>query len=124
MLTAAELADIRSVAALALPDRATISRRSLASDGHLGQAETWTPIASDVPCRVVTENKGTPNSAAVGARDASTGNQAVRLVYGTNLREGDRITVVANGHTHTFEAVRVLETSYATVLTVAVSEVR
>lgn len=124
MLTAAELADLRTVAALALPDRATITRRALAADGHLGQTETWTPIATDVPCRLVSETNSGNREGTIGSRMASTGEQVLRLRYGTALAEEDRIAVTIGGTPHTFDVVRVMAASTATALSVAVSEVR
>ncbi len=122
MLSPRDLADLRAVAVQALPDRGTVKRLTRVSDGSLGYIETWVPIATNVPCRVDEDNDG--RMAVVGGGLASSGELTLRVAHGTPLDEGDRVEVPLNGRVRVFDVQRVIETSYATVRSARVTEVR
>lgn len=91
MLSTAELAGLRATQALALPDVATITRRSYASDGMGGQ--TATTATHTLPCRAA------PASAQQAQLVAGQLNEraAWRITFaqGADVLETDMITVGA-----------------------------
>lgn len=122
MLSPRELASLRSVAAQALPDVASVQRKTRVSDGSLGHIETWVPLATNIPCRIDEDNDG--QGRVSGGTAASVGDLTVRLAYGVPLKEGDRIEAHVNHRVRVFTVERVVETSFATVLSARVTEVR
>lgn len=52
MLTAAELADMRTQVQESYPDSCSTLRRTLVSDGSGGYTETWATLDATVACRV------------------------------------------------------------------------
>lgn len=122
VLNERELTSLRSIAVQSLPNTATVSRKELVSDGSLGHTEQLIPIAMHVPCRIDEDSDG--RTRVVGGQVASTGELFLRLAYGTPVKEGDQIGVTVNRNTRTFDVGRVVEASYATVVTVRVTEVR
>lgn len=52
MLTATQLAAMRGTQRAAMPGTCTISGKTDADDGMGGRAESWSAVASNVPCRL------------------------------------------------------------------------
>jgi len=123
MLSERELTELRVVATRALPDRATVSRKERVSDGSLGYIDTWVPFAEGVPCRVDEDNDGR-GGVVVGGQVSSIGELTIRLAYGVPVKEGDRVEVRINQRVRVFDVQRVVETSFATVTSARVTEVR
>lgn len=102
MLTAAEIADMRSTVEDALPDTALVSRRTLTPDGYGGASDSWATVAT-VACRV------SPDAFAGGERPIAGGEQAIAawlitLPAETDVTATDRIVIGAR----TFEVIAVM----------------
>lgn len=104
MLSSTQIADMRTTAALALPDTATISRVARASDGAGGWTETWSTAASGVACRIMPRYQvSSTEGPAVGTQEA-VAQWALTMPVGTDLRAGDRVVVASR----TFEVYALL----------------
>lgn len=115
MLSATQIADMRTTAALALPDTATISRVARASDGAGGWTETWSTVASGVACRLMfTQNLG--EGPAAGTQQAASG-WALTLPLGTDIRAADRVVVASR----TFEVNSLLTASVEWLISIRAS---
>jgi hypothetical protein len=84
-----------AVLAASLPDTATISRKSLASDGAGGGAETWSDHATGVACAV--DKVGTYREVVQGGRIQGLTVWHARFALGADVVPADR--VVVNGET-------------------------
>jgi Family of unknown function (DUF6093) len=105
---------LRAVAAAFLPDVAAIARYTETSTSD-GITETWTTIASGIPCRVSPRaTTATEGLAAGGAVVRAVSPWLVTLPFGTDVTVRDRITVLGGDRVdgRTFEAQRVDERSY------------
>lgn len=81
---------MRDVQFATMPDVVDIERRSNTDDGFGGRKDTtWVPIASDLPARVTKAQ--TINMGGQAARGIEVENWTVRLPYGTDCQENDRI---------------------------------
>lgn len=124
MLTTNELAAMRHIATSTLVDKATIQRKEIVDDGYLGQEEQWVDYLKNIPCRVVEDEGRVGIEGTVGGRTGSSGDYVVRLPYGTDIHEADRLLVQINGRVRTLEVSRVVERSFATTTTISANEVR
>lgn len=85
-----ELAQMRATQDSAMPERVTIKRRAITSDGF-GGATTGTPttVATDVPARITQAQVQVMYGQA--ARDLQLEKWTVRVPVGTDLQEEDFI---------------------------------
>lgn len=99
-LTALELEEARSDFEALLVDTCTIERRTVSTDEYGAPSETWTVVASDVPCRVMLAQREFPRAeaGAVGAQEAMPEVYRLSCPWGTGLQPEDRVTV--NGGTY------------------------
>lgn len=117
MLSDAELAEMRSVQALAQAGTAVITRRTLTSDGMGGFTETWA-AAGTVTCRVwPAQESGAERLIADRITEADA--WVLTLPYGTDVLADDRIS--ADGRT--FEVVAPLPHTWETARRVVATEV-
>src|SRR5690606_23003028 len=108
-----ELQDIREVALMLLNDVCTIERSETIQEG-LNERVVWNPYLTNIPCRVAEQDRAGDRENEIGGRLTSHGEYIVRLPYGTDIHESDRIRVRINRHERLLEVSRVLEHSYAT----------
>lgn len=118
MLPAETLDWLRGISAAFLPDAAAISRYT-ETNGPDGVAQSWTTIASGLPCRV------SPIGAAAVERPGE-GASVVRNVsewricceWDADITELDRVTITGSDRPdgRTFEVNRVGERSYCAAL--------
>ncbi|MDP2950168.1 MAG: phage head closure protein [Chloroflexota bacterium] len=87
-LSSADLAYVRSQAAVALPDTITIERLTRADDGAGGQTETWTIAYADVPARL---SERTGREGIMAARESVEADWVLTLPYDQDITEADRI---------------------------------
>jgi len=106
MLSATELAAMRSTLNDSLPDTAQVRRKSLTSDGAGGYTESWSTVAA-VACRVAPSGQS-PQERVIAERLTATAIWTVTLPAGTDVRPADRIVVGSRA----FEVVGVLARSY------------
>jgi hypothetical protein len=94
LLSTAELAEMRATQLEALPDTATILRRSLTSDGRGGQAESYSEAGS-AACRISFEggNKPIMPDSVDGGRPAPQERFIVTLPHDADVLETDRLTI-------------------------------
>ena len=104
MLSATQIADMRTTAALALPDTATISRVTRASDSAGGWTETWVTAASGVACRIMPRYQISGNEGPAAGSQQAVAQWALTMPVGTDLRAGDRVVVASR----TFEVYALL----------------
>lgn len=103
MLTAAELASMRSTAGAALPDTAVIQTQAWVSDGGGGGSTTWT-AAGTVDCRI----------APVGGQGAMEDEQGDRITadaefvatFASDVSIDTNSRVISGGGTFNVEAIR------------------
>lgn len=114
MISAGTLDWLRSVASAFLPDAAAIERYTETSTAD-GVTQSWTVIASGVPCRV------SQSSATAVERDAdgvlrALSDWRIWLPFDQDVTDRDRITVTATDRVdgRRFEVRRVDEKSYET----------
>lgn len=117
MLSAAELAEMRSVQALAQAGTAVITRRTLASDGMGGFTETWA-AAGTVTCRVWPASESGAES-LIAERITEGDAWILTLPYATDVLAKDRIA--ADGRT--FEVVAPIAHTWETARRVVCVEV-
>lgn len=122
MLSTNELSELRSVAVIALTDRCDVQRRTAVRDG-LDRTHTWTAIATDVPCRITAQGEVAREYIQGGSVVGST-DLILRLPYGTNVTNKDRVIVFVDDTTITYEVMRVLTRSNATVTSAVVQETK
>ena len=90
MLTDREIRQMRDVQNATMPDVVDIERRTNVDDGFGGRKDkTWQTIASDMPARVTKAQ--TINMGGQAARGIEVENWTVRLPYGADCQEHDRI---------------------------------
>lgn len=82
---------MRATADKALPDSATIRRATLSSDGAGGQTQTWADVAT-VACRLM-PRLTQPQDKTVGDKLTNVSGWMIALPYGTDVTEGDIVTV-------------------------------
>lgn len=91
MLTASELAAMRSTLTESLPDTAQVQRKTRVSDGMGGFTETWEVVAT-VACRVSPSGLSSQER-AVAERLGSSRVWTITLPAQTGVQTPDRITV-------------------------------
>lgn len=110
MLTAAELAEMRSVQDEAMAASCVISRKTLVSDGMGGFTETWA-ASGTVSCRVWPAGESGAER-LVADRITEDDVWVITLPYATDVVAKDRITAdgrtweVVNPIAHTWETAR------------------
>lgn len=94
MLTAQVLAMMRATTAKFLTETCTIEQE-MNSTGEFGQpVPVWTPIATNVACRVILARQGyRPTAANVGGQEKIVDEYRIICPYGTVLATNQRITV-------------------------------
>jgi hypothetical protein len=105
VLSAAELADLRTVAASTMTDTCQVLRpASGGSDGAGGELEpTWTPVAT-VPCAVAPHDVQASEGAVGAAALVGSADWRVTLPADTDVRLTDRLAQTAPaGAARTFE---------------------
>lgn len=102
MLSAAELAAMRSTADAALADTCTIQRKTSVSDGGGGTTDTWPDHATGIACRIAPAGGGETGTAGDRVNDETT--HIVTLPALTDITEADRLTI--DGQTYEATAVR------------------
>ena len=117
MLTAAELADMRSVQAQAMAGTAVVSRKTLTADGMGGFTETWS-AAGTVSCRVWPARESGAES-LIADRITEADAWVITVPYATDVTAKDRI--VADGRT--FEVVSAIAHTWETARRVVAVEV-
>lgn len=117
MLTAAEVAEMRTIQAMALPGTAVISRRTLAADGMGGFTESWAAVGT-VTCRVGPASESGAER-MIADRITETDAWVLTLPAETSVLAKDRI--VAEGRT--FEVVNAIAHSWETARRVVAIEV-
>lgn len=117
MLTAAELADMRSVQAEAQPGTCVISRKTLTADGMGGHTETWAAVGT-VTGRVwpATESGA---ERLIADRITETDAWVITLPYATDVVAKDRITSAGR----TFEVFNAIAHDWETARRVVAVEV-
>lgn len=91
LLDASQIAELRSVAELALPDRATIQRRAEVSDGGGGTTTSWSTHAAEVPCRLSPVGGG--EIGTIGGRISDEATSLVTMAAGQDVVESDRLVI-------------------------------
>ena len=109
MLSATQIADMRTTAALALPDTATISRMTRASDSAGGWTETWATAASGVACRIMPRYQVSSTEGPAAGTQEAVAQWTLTMPVGTDLRAGDRVVIA----TRTFEVYGLLSVGQA-----------
>lgn len=97
MLTANELAAMRTTVNGSLPDTATILRATTAADGAGGRTLTWVEVATVAARFAPADTQG--SDPQLGGQAANMTARAVDLPSGTDVTVADRIA----WGTHTFE---------------------
>ncbi len=105
MLSATDLAAMRSTVDASLPDVAQVQRRTLTSDGAGGYTESWNTVAT-VACRVAPSGQS-PQERVIAERLTATSVWTITLPAETDVRPADRLLV----GTRTFEVAGVLARS-------------
>ena len=125
MLTEAERTACSSLAESTLVDTASIKRSTQTKKaGTLDLVESIETIATS-PCRVFELGVSRGNrDAEVGGNLTSQGDYTVRFPLDTNVLEGDTLEVTTSGRSRALHVARIIEHSYATLLTCVCSEVR
>ncbi len=96
MLQPEQITTMRDVTRAALPETATISRKTAVSDGAGGRTETWADIATAVPCRVGPAAGGETGMSGGRIEDEST--HVVTFSAGQDITEADRLTVAGQSY--------------------------
>lgn len=117
ILSAAELACMRSAFNSLLPDTCTVSRYTVVSDNAGGQTQTWATVAT-VACRLSTRN-ARPTEGDVADRMQNANEWMITVPSGTDVRTEDRIAIGSR----TFEVAKPLAHSEQTALRVIVTEI-
>lgn len=89
MITSTELTWMRAAQEDAMPDTATITRRTHTSDGAGGS--TSTPSTSSAACRLMPAGTGTEELVAQGI-EVKNG-RIIAWPHGTDIRAADRVTI-------------------------------
>lgn len=94
MLNAQVLAMMRTTTAKFFTETCTIEQE-MDSTGEFGQpSPMWSPIATNVACRVITARQGTrPTAEMVGAQEQIVDEYRIICPYGTALATNQRITI-------------------------------
>ena len=100
LLSASELASIRSTRNGFMPDTAIIYRYALTSDGGGGYTESW-PAVGTVSCYVWTRSDATDNEASIGGQPTSRTRWYIEVPYNTTIDARDWIEV----NSRTFQVV-------------------
>lgn len=101
-ITAAELAQARADLQGMLPDRATITRKTEASDGVGGQDVTYPQVATDVHCKLAPASQSDAVQVVGDQFDDET-THTIAFPHGQDVRAGDKIVIAAG----TYEALHV-----------------
>lgn len=104
--TIAELTDLRATVAESQLDTCTIERATQASDGQGGQTDTWTNLATGVPCRIRRPNGG--QETEIANRLTSAVSWVLVLTYSQDVTLRDRILVTSQAPNRRFEVAAVL----------------
>ncbi len=91
LLDDADLALFRAVAEQALPDIATIERRTETSDGGGGTTTSWATLAVDVPCRLSPVAGG--EIGLIGSRISDEATSVVTMAADRDVVESDRLVI-------------------------------
>lgn len=102
MLTAAQIASMRSTMNAALPDTATVQRKQTVSDGGGGQTASWVTVATTA-CRFSPVGGGEGGTSTTGGRVAEETTHVVTVPANQDVTETDRLIVNAR----TFEVTSV-----------------
>jgi len=116
VLTARDLAAMRTTQAEAQPETATIHRSSDVSDGRGGQTTTWTADTATITARIgylTAAEQTTAN--ALGLERAVV----LSLPVGTDVAETDRVII----GTRTYQVAGPLKGSYQTALRVMATDI-
>ena len=125
MLTEAERQACSSLAESTLVDTAVIKRSTKSKKaGTLDLVESVETVDTS-PCRIFELGVSRGNrDAEVGGNLTSQGDYSVRLPLGTDVLEGDTLEVTTSERSRSLNVARIIEHSYATLLTCVCSEVR
>lgn len=103
LLTASELASMRSVTASALPDTCVIQTQAWASDGGGGGSQTWT-TSGTLACRIAPAGGHGAGEGETGDRISADSEYVVTLPSDTSLTTNARL--LTGGGTFNVEAIR------------------
>lgn len=92
MLSANELAEMRSQQNQALPDSTTITRPAFTNDGYGSASRTWGNVATVAARFSATSGNEDDSNGRVVAQRSWT----VTVPFGTNIAVGDRVTGPGN----------------------------
>ncbi len=98
MLTASDLAFMKATQNKALPNTCTIQRRTLTSDGMGGYIESWSDLATGVPCRIASIVYYRPNEWVIAEQQVGTTFWQLTMPAGQEIAAKDRV-LVAGGDT-------------------------
>lgn len=114
LFTGRELDEMRKAQETAMPNTATVQRRSNSDDGFGGRTgTTWTDVYVDQKCRITMAQ--TLDLGGQGGRKIELEKWTVRFPFGLDVREHDR--VIFGDITISVDEVKVV--SFETVLSVA-----
>lgn len=102
MISAGELAEMRTELDASLPDSCAIQRPTDASDGALGQTRTYGTVAT-LACRLAPRNFDRQDEQAIADRETAIRAQLITFSAGADVRERDRI--VAGGRTFEVQSI-------------------
>ncbi len=103
MLTATELASMRTTAGSALPDSAVIQSQAWSSDGGGGGSQTWT-AGGTVACRLAPIATAGQDEGETGERIAADAQFVITLPFDAGVTTNSRI--ITNGGTFNVESIR------------------
>lgn len=92
MLSATEIAAMQDTAEDAMPDTATVSRKTLTSDGQGGFTAAWA-TASTVDCRIEAAGRLTPQERLVAERVAPRKVYRVTVPHDADVIPADRLVI-------------------------------
>ena len=108
MLTATELTDMQAVAEEALPDTATIQRKTRTADSIGGATVVWATLAT-VACRIASAG-GSPQERLAAERLSPRSVYRITLPAATDIKAADRIVIDSS----TYEVLGALVGSWET----------
>lgn len=100
LLSTNQLARLRTISKQAMPDTATILRRTLTDDGNGGKVESYASVGT-APCRIAfggSKTEPTLKDRQVGGRITPQQEWIVTLANDANVLETDRLQI--NGATY------------------------
>lgn len=90
MLPDAELARLRRAQVATMHERCSILRRVSNANGLGGTSDTWTPIATDVPCRLAPETNRHQDAIRAERPTVST-TYRLTVPHDTDLQASDQV---------------------------------